>query len=148
MPPQDQPPLARGPFVLGIRPVRAGHPPGQLRHRGRPGGQSRDRIATPKASHSGFVHTAALDTQIPVPFDGGSLFDKAGSKPLPGFAADIDCANWAQFFLKWVIAHPAVTCAIPATRFPAHLDQNMGARLGRMPAATMQQRMQAHVRAI
>lgn len=80
------------------------------------------------------------------PFDGGALFDRVGSRPLAPFAAEIDCANWAQILLKWVIAHPAVTCAIPATRFPAHLDQNMGARLGRMPDAAMRTKMQEFIR--
>jgi diketogulonate reductase-like aldo/keto reductase len=79
------------------------------------------------------------------PFDGGDLFDKVGRTPLPAWASDIDCANWAQFFLKWVISHPAVTCAIPATRVPAHLDENMGARLGTMPDAAMRRRMQAAI---
>ena len=82
------------------------------------------------------------------PFDGGDLFDKVGSRALPAWAADIDCANWAQFFLKWVIAHPAVTCAIPATRVPAHCDENMGARLGRMPDTAMRARMAAQMRAL
>jgi diketogulonate reductase-like aldo/keto reductase len=82
------------------------------------------------------------------PFDGGNLFDKAGSRPLPSWASEIDCNNWAQFFLKWVIAHPAVTCAIPATRVPAHLDQNMGARLGRMPDAALRRRMADHYRSL
>jgi diketogulonate reductase-like aldo/keto reductase len=82
------------------------------------------------------------------PFDGGDLFDRVGSRALPAWAADIDCVNWAQFFLKWVIAHPAVTCAIPATRVPAHCDENMGARLGRMPDTAMRARMAALMRAL
>jgi len=78
------------------------------------------------------------------PFDGGDLFGRVGRRPLPGWARDeIDCTHWSQFFLKWVVAHPAVTCAIPATRNPAHLDENMGARLGRRPDAAMRRRMQA-----
>jgi diketogulonate reductase-like aldo/keto reductase len=47
--------------------------------------------------------------------------------PLPPWAADIDCANWAQFLLKFVISHPAVTCVIPATRRVDHVEENMGA---------------------
>jgi len=77
------------------------------------------------------------------PFDGGDLFSRVGQRPLPAWANEIDCANWAQFFLKWVVSHPAVTCAIPATRNPAHLDQNMGAGLGRLPEAAWRRRMQA-----
>jgi len=80
------------------------------------------------------------------PFDGGNLFDRVGDRPLPGWAVDIDCANWAQFFLKWVVAHPAVTCAIPATRVPAHCEENMGARLGRMPDAATRARMALAIR--
>jgi len=58
-----------------------------------------------------------------------------------GLAREFDCDNWAQFFLKFIIAHPAVTCAIPATRQPAHLIENMGAGVGRLPDAAMRQRM-------
>jgi diketogulonate reductase-like aldo/keto reductase len=79
------------------------------------------------------------------PFDGGSLFGRAGSRPLPEWAKEFDCANWAQFFLKWVVSHPAVTCAIPATRIPAHMDENMGARLGRIPDAAMRRKMRAYI---
>jgi len=71
------------------------------------------------------------------------LFSRVGRRPLPAWANEIDCANWAQFFLKWVVSHPAVTCAIPATRNPAHLDQNMAAGLGRLPDAALRRRMQA-----
>jgi diketogulonate reductase-like aldo/keto reductase len=77
------------------------------------------------------------------PFDGGALFSRIGSRQLPAWAGEIDCANWAQFFLKWIVAHPAVTCAIPATRNPAHVDQNMGAGAGRLPEAALRRRMQA-----
>jgi diketogulonate reductase-like aldo/keto reductase len=79
------------------------------------------------------------------PFDGGELFDRVARRPLPASAQEIDCANWAQFFLKWIVSHPAVTCAIPATRNPAHLDQNMGAGLGRLPDAAARRRMQASI---
>lgn len=79
------------------------------------------------------------------PFDGGSLFGRVGNRPLPAWAKETDCANWAQFFLKWVVAHPAVTCAVPATRNPAHMDENMGARAGRMPDTAMRRRMLAHI---
>ena len=58
---------------------------------------------------------------------------------------EIDCANWAQFFLKWVVGHAAVTCAIPATTNPDHLDENMGAGLGRMPDAAMRRRMREYL---
>jgi diketogulonate reductase-like aldo/keto reductase len=77
------------------------------------------------------------------PFDGGALFGRVRGKPLPAFAKDIGCANWAQFFLKWVIAHPAVTCAIPATSRVAHMRENMGALLAPLPDANIRKRMAA-----
>jgi diketogulonate reductase-like aldo/keto reductase len=79
------------------------------------------------------------------PFDGGSLFSRVGHRPLPAWSREIDCANWAQFFLKWVVAHPVVTCAIPATRNPAHMAENMGAGTGRMPDAAMRLKMLAYI---
>lgn len=87
----------------------------------------------------------ALAVVINRPFDGGLLFNAVGAKPLPGWAAEFDCANWAQFFLKWIVAHPAVTCAIPATTNPAHMDENMGAGLGRLPDAALRRRMREHI---
>jgi aryl-alcohol dehydrogenase-like predicted oxidoreductase len=78
------------------------------------------------------------------PFDGGNLFDTVARKPLPPWAAEIGCANWAQVFLKWIISHPAVTCTIPATSQAAHMLQNMGAGLGPLPNAAMRARMLQH----
>lgn len=86
-----------------------------------------------------------LSVIINRPFDGGRLFDQIGRRPLPPWVAEFDCTNWAQYFLKWVISHPAVTCAIPATRRPEHLDENMGASFGRLPDAATRRRMQLHV---
>lgn len=79
------------------------------------------------------------------PFDGGLLFQAVEGRQLPSWAADIDCANWAQFFLKFVIAHPAVTCAIPATSQVVHMRENMGALLGRLPDPDMRERMARYV---
>jgi diketogulonate reductase-like aldo/keto reductase len=78
------------------------------------------------------------------PFDGGALFGRVQGKPLPDWAAEIDCANWAQVFLKFVVSHPAVTCAIPATSNPAHMLENMGANFGRLPDAALRRRMAQH----
>src|SRR5205823_10386849 len=75
------------------------------------------------------------------PFGAGDLFDKVRSKPLPGWAAEFDCRSWAQFFLKWIAAHPAVTCAIPATNNVQHLEDNMRAGLGKLPDGKIRQRM-------
>src|SRR5437762_6323437 len=68
------------------------------------------------------------------PFGGGDLFSRVRGKPLPDFAADFDCTSWAQFLLKWIVAHPAVTCAIPATNNVLHLEDNMRGAVGRLPA--------------
>jgi aryl-alcohol dehydrogenase-like predicted oxidoreductase len=78
------------------------------------------------------------------PFQGGSLFEAAGNKPLPSWASEFDAANWAQFFLKFVVSHPAVTCAIPATSRVDHMKENMGAGLGRLPDPEMRKRMIRH----
>lgn len=82
------------------------------------------------------------------PFRRGALFDVAGNRPLPDWVAEIDCANWAQFFLKFIISHPAVTCAIPATSRVDHMHENMGALKGRLPDAEMRQRMIAYVESL
>ena len=75
------------------------------------------------------------------PFGGGGLFGRVAAKPLPPWAAEIDCRSWAQFFLKWIVAHPAVTCVIPATSKPQHMEDNMAAGAGRLPDAKMRRRM-------
>ena len=77
------------------------------------------------------------------PFQGGALFGPVRGKPLPAWAADFDCSNWAQFFLKFIVSHPAVTCAIPATSRVAHMRENMGAGFGRLPDAETRRRMLA-----
>jgi diketogulonate reductase-like aldo/keto reductase len=79
------------------------------------------------------------------PFREGALLRQLQRHPLPGWAAEIDCINWAQVALKFVVSHPAVTCAIPATSNPAHLRENMGASRGRLPDAALRQRMAEHV---
>lgn len=75
------------------------------------------------------------------PFGGGDLFSQTRSKPLPDWVAEFDCRSWAQFFLKWIVANSAATCAIPATNKPRHLEDNMMAGIGRLPEAKMRQRM-------
>jgi diketogulonate reductase-like aldo/keto reductase len=80
------------------------------------------------------------------PFAEGSLFAKTKGKTVPEWAAEFDCSSWAQFFLKWIVAHPAVTCVIPATRRVEHLKDNMQAGMGRLPDAAMRQRMVEHLR--
>jgi len=75
------------------------------------------------------------------PFGGGDLFGRTRSKPLPDWATEFDCRSWAQFFLKWIVANFAVTCAIPATDKPHHLEDNMEGGMGPLPDAKMRQRM-------
>lgn len=67
------------------------------------------------------------------PFAGGDAIRRMRDRPLPPWAAEIDCSSWAQILLKFVIAHPAITCAIPATSKLAHLRDNMAAGTGRLP---------------
>ena len=67
------------------------------------------------------------------PFGQGSLFQAVKGKQVPEWAADFDARSWAQVFLKWILANPAVTCAIPATRKPAYVVDNMGGGRGRLP---------------
>lgn len=78
------------------------------------------------------------------PFERGGLFDRVKGHVLPPWAAEIDCENWAQVFLKFIVSHPDVTCAIPATTNIDHLRENMGALQGRLPDQAMRQRMAAH----
>jgi diketogulonate reductase-like aldo/keto reductase len=77
------------------------------------------------------------------PFDGADLFKLIKSKntKLPDYAAEIGCETWASFFLKFIVSHPAVTCAIPATSKVAHMQENMAARLGIMPDEATRKRM-------
>ncbi|HXV10615.1 MAG TPA: aldo/keto reductase [Burkholderiales bacterium] len=81
-------------------------------------------------------------TLINLPFGRASLFSAVRGKSLPPWAAEFDCQSWAQFFLKYVIGHPAVTCAIPGTRRPAHIIDNLGAARGRLPDQAMRRKME------
>ena len=79
------------------------------------------------------------------PFRRGSMFDRVEGKPLPDWAAEYGIDNWAQFFLKFIISHPAITCAIPATSQPEHMRENMGAMRGPMPDEDTRQAMITHL---
>ena len=79
------------------------------------------------------------------PFSEGGLFQRVRGRALPEWAAALDCESWAQFFLKWILAHSAVTCVIPATSRPQHLVDNMKAGTGSLPDAATRERMAALV---
>lgn len=79
------------------------------------------------------------------PFQGGSLFRRFQSEPLPGWAEEAGCGNWAEFFLKFIVSHPAVTCAIPATTRVEHMQENMGALYGSLPDRHQRRRMADYV---
>jgi diketogulonate reductase-like aldo/keto reductase len=80
---------------------------------------------------------AAADAGVAVlvmqPFESGGLFRQVRGRPLPPVAAELRCTSWAQLFLVWLLGHPAVTCPIPATSKPAHLEDNMGALTAAVP---------------
>jgi aryl-alcohol dehydrogenase-like predicted oxidoreductase len=75
------------------------------------------------------------------PFVEGALLRRLGDQPLPEFASEIDCRSWSELLLKFVISHPAVTCAIPATSSAAHLRDNMRAADGPMPDPALRERI-------
>jgi diketogulonate reductase-like aldo/keto reductase len=77
------------------------------------------------------------------PFAEGALFSRVRGTPLPPWAAELDCESWVQLFLKWILAHPAVTCVIPGTGKPEHLLDNMKAAGGRLPDQAMRDRIAA-----
>jgi diketogulonate reductase-like aldo/keto reductase len=79
------------------------------------------------------------------PFAEGGLFRRVHGQTLPPWAAEIGCRSWATLFLKWIVGHPAVTCVIPATSRPEHLEDNMQAATGPVPDAAMRDRIAAVV---
>lgn len=85
---------------------------------------------------------------VNMPFEKARLFEVVQGQPLPDFASEIGCENWAQFFLKYVISHPAVTCAIPATTNPDHVVENLGAMRGSLPDQEMRTRMVQHMESL
>ena len=87
----------------------------------------------------------AADLKVAVianrPFAEGALFRRVKNKPLPPWAAELGIASWAQYFLKWIVSHPAVTCAIPGTGNPKHMADNLGAAAGQLPNAEQRRMM-------
>jgi diketogulonate reductase-like aldo/keto reductase len=82
------------------------------------------------------------------PFREGALIRAVQRHPLPAWSAECGAENWAQFLLKFIVAHPAVTCAIPATSQVAHVKENMGAAAGPLPDAALRRRMMTHVESL
>lgn len=82
------------------------------------------------------------------PLGTGALIDSVRNRPLPEWATEFDCTSWSQFLLKYILAHPAVTCAIPATSNPAHLEDNMAAGEGRLPDDALRRRMVEYVEGV
>jgi len=80
------------------------------------------------------------------PFMNGSYFGRVSGRTLPDWAAEFDCATWAQFSLKYILAHPAVTCALTETTNPEHMADNIGAGFGRLPDEATKRRMRELVR--
>ena len=138
---------------------------GQLRHVGvttSHGRRTEDLIAVMKNERLDFVQVTynpidrkvedyllplAYDRGIAVivnrPFRGGSLTERLEGQPLPEFAAELEAKSWAQLILKYLIAHPAVTCPIPATTKPAHAAENMAAATGPLPDDKMREQIAA-----
>jgi len=103
-------------------------------------------LAEPEADRR--LLAAAADSRTAVivnrPFAEGSMFRRVKDKPVPDWAKEIGCASWAQFFLKWILGHPSVTCAIPGTRNPKHVADNLGAASGPLPDEAMRRRMSVY----
>jgi diketogulonate reductase-like aldo/keto reductase len=103
-------------------------------------------LAEPEADRR--LLQAAADSGVAVvvnrPFAEGAMFRRVKGRPLPDWAAALGCASWAQVFLKWILGHPAVTCAIPGTRNPRHLADNLAAARGPMPDAAARRRIAEH----
>ena len=99
------------------------------------GDREAERVLLPAASHAG---AAVL---VNLPFGRNSLFRKAGNRPLPAFAAEFGATTWAQFFLKFILSHPAVTAVIPGTDKPEYMLDNLQAGRGPLPDAAMRKRI-------
>ncbi|MGB9194979.1 MAG: aldo/keto reductase [Azonexus sp.] len=106
------------------------------------GNRSAGERLLPLAADRGMAVLANL------PFGRGAQFRAVSGRPLPGWADDIDCQSWAQVFLKYVVSHPAVTCAIPGSTQVAHVEDNLGAARGRLPDERMRQRIASYFDAI
>ncbi|MBI4381233.1 MAG: aldo/keto reductase [candidate division NC10 bacterium] len=101
--------------------------------------RSADERILPLAADRGMA------VMINLPFGQGQLFRAVQGQTLPPWANDFDCASWAHFFLKYIVSHPAVTCAIPGTATVEYLVDNLGAARGRLPEPAMRRRMESFI---
>ena len=146
-----------------LRTLRAAKADGRIRHigittsHGRRHGEMLDVLAREPLDFVQFTYNPldrgaegrllplSMDKGIAVivnrPFQRGALIRRSEGAPLPGFAAELGCESWAQLILKFVVSHPGVACAIPATTNPDHMSENMAAALGPMPDAALRQRI-------
>lgn len=108
--------------------------------------QANYSLAEPQAEARLLAAAAASGTAVIVnrPFAEGAMFGRVRGKALPEWAKEAGCASWAQYFLKWILAQPAVTCVIPGTRNPRHVADNLGAMSGPLPDAALRRRMAEH----
>ena len=118
------------------------------------------RRETPDFVHLNYsvMETRAEDRLLPLardrgiavltnrPFMNGSYFGRVGGRELPEWAAEFDCASWAQFSVKYILAHPAVTCCLTETTNPSHMQDNIQAGFGRLPDGATKRRMRELVR--
>jgi aryl-alcohol dehydrogenase-like predicted oxidoreductase len=86
-----------------------------------------------------------MAVMINLPFGRGRLFNAVQNKKLPDWVSEFDCATWAQFFLKYLVSHPAVTCAVPGMAKAEYVVDNLGAARGRLPDAAMRRRMEKFI---
>jgi aryl-alcohol dehydrogenase-like predicted oxidoreductase len=86
-----------------------------------------------------------MAVMINLPFGRGRLFNAVQGKKLPEWASEFDCTSWAQFFLKYIVSHPAVTCAVPGMAKAEYVVDNLGAARGRLPDAAMRRRMEKFI---
>ena len=86
-----------------------------------------------------------MAVMINLPFGRGRLFNAVQGRKLPEWATEFDCASWAQFFLKYIVSHPAITCAVPGMARPEYVVDNLGAARGRLPDAAMRRRMEQFI---
>jgi aryl-alcohol dehydrogenase-like predicted oxidoreductase len=102
------------------------------------GNRSAEEKILPLAQERGI----AVLANVPLGGRRGSLISNIGDKPLPPWASEIDATSWAQLLLKYVVSHPAVTCAIPGTTKLKHAEDNQAAGRGRLPDAAMRKKME------